>query len=216
MLPACSASSTMVIISSSVIFSSELSFRIFATSSFHFVNMKFTGVITTINLSRNGAEAIAKPSGISLAMLFGVISPKTSTTTVMTTVAIVAPYEPKIFTNRIVAIDVIAMLTILLPTSIVVSSLSYFSESFSTRSALRLPSPAIFLSRILLTEVKAVSVAEKYAENITSTIMMSTFLIMSSLIKYDPLLSPAPAMYIRNAGNDILCIIKGILTGTNT
>ena len=52
-------------------------------------------------------------------MLFGVISPKIRTVTVITAVATVAPISPSIFTNSTVAIAEPAIFTMLLPTKIV-------------------------------------------------------------------------------------------------
>ena len=49
---------------------------------------------TQMSTRRMGAENMAKRSAQSLAMLLGEISPKISTTTVTTTVEIVAPASP--------------------------------------------------------------------------------------------------------------------------
>ena len=68
-----------------------------------------------------GAENLAKASGDSFAMLFGVISPKMRTTTVITAVETVAPISPPIsLIKKTVAIEERAIFTILLPTRIVV------------------------------------------------------------------------------------------------
>ena len=112
----------------------------------------------------SGAENIAKLSGRSFAMLFGVISPKMSTTTVMTAVDTVAPLSPSIWTNKTVAMELAEMLTMLLPMRIVERSRSYFSASVRASAALLLPSSAIDLSRVLEHVENAVSVAEKYAD----------------------------------------------------
>ena len=48
----------------------------------------------------------------------------------------------------------------------VVSALSYFSRMFRVRSAARFPVSAMCLRRILVALLRAVSVAEKYAEQI--------------------------------------------------
>ena len=53
-----------------------------------------SGVRAMMNTRRMGAENIAKASAQSLATLLGEISPKISTTTVITTVEIVAPTSP--------------------------------------------------------------------------------------------------------------------------
>ena len=80
--------------------------------------------------------------------------------------------------NITVAIEVVAMLAILLPIKIVVRNLSKFSVISSTSFALSLSSLARFFIFILLTEVNAVSVAEKMPDN-TSKI---TILIMYGVI----------------------------------
>ena len=66
----------------------------------------------------------------------------------------------------------------LLPISMLESRLSYLSDSFRTRSARLSPSCAIFLIFILFSDVNAVSVAEKYAESTTSTMMAMTAVIL--------------------------------------
>ena len=71
--------------------SSPEGLKIFESSFFHMLKRKFSGVNTTMITRRIGAENIAKRSGNSLATLFGEISPKISTTIVITTVEIVAP-----------------------------------------------------------------------------------------------------------------------------
>ena len=53
-----------------------------------------SGVKTQMRTCRIGAENMAQVSAQSLAMLLGEISPKISTTTVTTTVEIVAPASP--------------------------------------------------------------------------------------------------------------------------
>ncbi len=88
-----------------------------------------------------------------------------STTTVITMVETAAPLWARSPTNSTVAMAVIVMLTTLFPMRMVVSSLSYLSARSRTFCALSSPSPACVLSLILLMDVKAVSVAEKYAEN---------------------------------------------------
>ena len=68
-----------------------------------------------------------KPSGCSLAIVLGVISPKISTVSVVTTVDTVTAADwffVIIATKNIVASDVRTILTILLPISTVVISLS--------------------------------------------------------------------------------------------
>ena len=78
-----------------------------------------------IAVARNaGATPMAKVSGALLARLLGVISPKIRTITVVTTVETVAPPLASRVVNHTVAREVIAILTMLLPTRIVDSSLS--------------------------------------------------------------------------------------------
>lgn len=60
----------------------------------HWVKRKFRGVSIQIHRRMNGALNMAKRSGASFAMLLGVISPKSRTTRVTTTVEIVAPTSP--------------------------------------------------------------------------------------------------------------------------
>ncbi len=68
-----------------------------------------------------------RSSGISLARLLGVTSPKISTTTVSTIVDTVAPRSaPSILVKMMVPMEAAAMFTILLPMRMVESSLSYF------------------------------------------------------------------------------------------
>lgn len=63
-------------------------------SFFHWEKRKFSGVSTQIHRRIKGALTMAKRSGASFATLLGVISPKIRTTTVTTTVEIVAPMSP--------------------------------------------------------------------------------------------------------------------------
>ena len=92
-----------------------------------------------------------------------------STTTVTTTVDIVAPPSPSIFTNITVAIDDIAIFTILFPIRIVESSLSYSSNRSHTSFAFLFPSLAINFNFVILTLENAISVAEKNADPATSS-----------------------------------------------
>ena len=109
---------------------------------------------------------MAKASGFSFAMLLGVISANIRTTTVITAVEIEGPdASPSRWIKSKVAIEVDAILTILLPIKTVVSKRSKFSTVLSTRAARLLPSSAIILMRILFRDENAVSVAEKNAEN---------------------------------------------------
>ena len=100
-------------------------------------------------------------------MLLGITSPKISTMTVVAIVDTSEPYfSPTSDIASIVAIDEHAIFTMLLPMSMVVSALSYFSRMFRVRSAARFPVSAMCLRRILFALLRAVSVAEKYAEQI--------------------------------------------------
>ena len=78
------------------------------------------GVSIATRKERNPDTAIEKPSGCSLARLFGVISPKISTITVITAVEIVVAtlvsrFERSLI-NQTVAKDESVMFTMLLPT----------------------------------------------------------------------------------------------------
>ena len=117
---------------------------------------------------RRGVAVMAQPSACSLAMVLGLISPKVRMTRVKTTVEMVAPYSGLSLVKNKVPRVAAVMLTILLPTKRVESSRSKSSARRRVASALRLPSSAIFRSLILFREEKAVSVAEKYAETMTS------------------------------------------------
>lgn len=112
-----------------------------------------------------GSANIANCSGISFAITFGVISPKISTTTVITMVESDTPAFPKTRVKSTVAIEAAAIFTILLPIRIVDKIWSNFSENNNTFSAFLFPLEAILLSLIALKEENAVSVAEKNAEN---------------------------------------------------
>jgi len=77
------------------------------------------------------------------------------------------------------------MFTMLFPTKIVDSKSSYRSESSWTMRARLFPSLARFLIRIRFMDVKAVSEAEKYAENaikITIAIILDMFKFLSFLL----------------------------------
>ena len=105
---------------------------------------------------------MAKLSGYSLARLLGETSPKMSTTMVITTVEITAPFcsrRPSV--KNTVAREEADRLTMLLPTRMVDSRLLYWSTSLRARAALRLPASALLFRRMRFREVNAVSVAEK-------------------------------------------------------
>ena len=116
---------------------------------FHWLNSHVSGVNTSISRLSAGATAVATVSGISLARLLGVTSPKISTTTVSTIVDTVAPRSaPSILVKMMVPMEAAAMFTILLPMRMVESSLSYFSAIASTRAAEVSPSSARLFRRI--------------------------------------------------------------------
>ena len=88
------------------------------------------------------------------------------------TVARVGPtFGPHVLIPYTVATVVIAMLDIVLPTRMVVMSLSKFPVSSRTIFALRLSSAARFFILILLTDENAVSVPEKNVEHRTSAMI---------------------------------------------
>ena len=120
-----------------------------------------------------GAEKRANSSGDSFAKVFGEISPKISTTTVVTMVEREGPVSsPAQRINNTVATDADAILTMLLPMRMVDSNLSYWSESRSTKAARLSPFSARLLTRMRLREEKAVYVEEKNADIIRQTIMI--------------------------------------------
>ena len=114
-----------------------------------------------MTIRRKGAENMANRSGLSLARLLGVTSPKTSTTTVATAVATVAPPSPIRWMNSSVQREERAMLTMLLPMRMEVSILSYCSDREQAKVALLSPFSARTRRRVRFREEKAVSVAEK-------------------------------------------------------
>ena len=119
------------------------------------------GVSTQMTTRMMGADTMANFSGFSLARLFGLISPKISTTMVMTMVETVAPMSGIRRTKSRVEMEDMAMFTTLLPTRMLLSSWSYFSARLSASAALLLPFSAMVRSRVRFREEKAVSVAEK-------------------------------------------------------
>ena len=147
--PSFSASLTMVISSPSVMVSASPLWTKWPSSFFHWVNSQVSGVIRASRSTRKGETAVATFSGISLARLLGVTSPKISTMIVSTMVDTVAPRSaPSIWVNRMVPMEAAAMFTILLPMRMVESSLSYCSAMFSTRAAEESPSSARLFRRI--------------------------------------------------------------------
>ena len=125
---------------------------------------KLTGVKSRVNRSRGRQDDSSTFSGNSLAKLLGEISPKIKITTVVTMVDTVTPLEPISWMKTTVAMEAAAMLTILLPTRIVDRTESKSSNSFRHSLARSSPLRAMFLRRILLTLVRAVSADEKKAE----------------------------------------------------
>ena len=123
--PSFSASLTIVTSSPSVMVSfSPVSNRL-ARNFFHAPNRAFSGVKIVTNALSTGAKAMARVSGISFAMLLGVISPKVRTSRVMTIVETVGPYTPPTRrVNSTVASEDAPMFTILFPIRMVLSRLS--------------------------------------------------------------------------------------------
>ena len=175
MPPPSPASSTMTESSSCVMLRSPFTRKSLATSFFQSPKTQLRGISTHMNTRSSGAEKRAKLSGASLATLFGVISPKISTTTVTTTVDTEAPLSESFSSliNVTVPMDDAAMLTMLLPMSRVESSLSKSETSFSTSAERLSPLSASAFRRARLSDENAVSVAEKYAENSTRTAIMT-------------------------------------------
>ena len=139
----------MVISSPSVMVSSSLLWMKWFSSFFHWLNSHVSGVNRVMSRFRKGDTAVAMVSGISLAMLLGLTSPKTSTTMVSTMVETVAPRSsPRALVKSTVAMEAAPMLTILLPMRMVESSLSYCSDMASTRAAALSPSSARLFKRI--------------------------------------------------------------------
>ena len=83
------------------------------------------------------------------------------TKTVITPVAIATPCAPNVAVNNEVAIDVAAILTILFPINMDVRSLLESSTKELTNFAPLTPSSSICLIFILLSDINAVSDAEK-------------------------------------------------------
>ncbi len=165
-------------------------------STFHFLKIKVSGVNITMFTRSSGAANFANASGLSFAMDFGEISPNISTMTVVTIVAIVAPYDPYRSTNSTVATAVIVMFTMLFPIRIVESTLSNSSARSSTSLARESPSDAAFFSLTRFSDVKAVSVAEKYPEKIRSTTMATMYTAILCSIPVRGLLYPSKALYM--------------------
>jgi len=134
-----------------------------------------------INAESGAAIRVAKLSEFSLARLFGRISPKISTRTVITAVAKPTLPAPNFSVNSTVASDDESILTTLFPIRIAVRALSKLSQIVKALAALLLPPSAIFLSLILLQEENAVSVAEQIAD-ITNNTAIKTMSIKNQKI----------------------------------
>ena len=93
-LPSCCTSSTSISSSSWDILLAPLRRNTRLSSFFHRENSQFSGSSTQMSTRRMGADSMVHRSAQSLAMLLGEISPKISTTTVTTTVEMVAPASP--------------------------------------------------------------------------------------------------------------------------
>ena len=125
MPPSCCTSSTSVSSSSCENVRSFSKWNTRQSSFFQPEKIALMGFRITSSTRMMGVTAMAKLSGISLAMLLGVISPKISTTTVQTMVETVGPDEEPIrSTNSTVPMEAREILTILLPTRMEDSRLS--------------------------------------------------------------------------------------------
>ena len=109
-------------------------------------------------------------SGLFADIVFGVISPNIKTSTVINPVAMATPCAPNIAVNNEVVIDVAAILTILFPINIDVNNLLESSIRVLTNLAPFTPSSSICLIFILLSDIKAVSEAEKNPDPINKII----------------------------------------------
>ena len=148
----------------------------FETPLFMPIKIAVIGVMMNMNAESGAAIRIENRSEFSFARLLGKISPKISTSTVMTTVARPTLPFPNFSVKSTVASEDEEMFTTLFPTSIAVSALSKLSHMFIAFFADLFPSSASFLSLILLHEENAVSVAEQIADSIRSTAMITTFI----------------------------------------
>ena len=157
-------SSTMVSSSSSVMAGSCLGGKNRSSSFFHCVNKALSGVSSTVSTRREGVSARATVSAFCLARHLGEISPKISTTTVITTVDSVTPASLKKCTNTTVAIEAAAMFTILFPIRMVESRVSYCSDRRRAADARLFPACAWLFSRMRFRLENAVSDDEKYAD----------------------------------------------------
>ena len=125
---------------------------------------------------------MASCSGQLLAILFGDISPKISTTIVTTMVESVAPMSPYFMVKSRVPTEAMAMFTMLLPIRTVEISLSYCSSSLQTSAAFLLPFSASVFSFVVFMAANAVSVAEKKLDSIRQTTIMVRYV---PIVKYN-------------------------------
>jgi hypothetical protein len=130
-----------------------------------------TNQMTGVNITISGAimwmYTIAIFSLYIVATVFGVISPKIRTISVNSPVATPMKLLPKTSVVNVVARADAVILTILLPTRIVLNILEGFSSTLKTLKAERFPSSERALNLCLLTVVSAVSADEKNADKIT-------------------------------------------------
>src|SRR5699024_860329 len=171
------ASSTIERSSYSLISCFEEKGIIFLINCCHLLNIHTIGLKRYIINFKKGAVDLAKASGEILARSFGVISPNNSKRTVVTIVAIVAPYVGDNWTKNRVAIAELAIFTKLFPIKIVDNKESNLLCKFKASLAFLLPFSASFCRRMRLTDVKAVSEEEKNAENKTKMIKNKILLI---------------------------------------
>ena len=132
-------------------------------------NIKITGVNTIISSQIMLLYTGAILSALAVAMVFGVISPKMRTTTVMIPVAMLTAELPKSDCATIVASAEAEMFTRLLPIRTALSILAEFSRILRTLAALLLPSSASERIRMRLTETNDVSADEKNDDRAIST-----------------------------------------------
>ena len=78
-----------------------------------------------MNRCKGRAKSLAKASGYSLAIVFGIVSPKIKVSKVNTAVEIATPLLPNASTKRTEAKEAAPILTILLPIRIQESKSSY-------------------------------------------------------------------------------------------
>jgi hypothetical protein len=126
------------------------------------------GVSKKTKTRKRGAFLRAVNSGVSFASVFGEISPKTKSSTVITRVAIPTPFAPNKPIKSAVASADAVIFTILLPINTVERTLSKTSSILSVSCA-RLLFSARFFSLIRFIEEKAISHAEKKAEKHSKT-----------------------------------------------